>query len=186
MRPRGLGGARSPMAPAARKGSVSPGLRAPQPAHRNGCPENRRHGRGVPKRWFFEAAHVRRLPGTVAGVPATSRGQVRRCATDACNRHQNRAGPATGQDIREVEHAGPGQNCKWAAALLNCRAAQPRLPQLVEPRQGTDRPPMEVLQLCAGTRQKLADVKSTPVDRGKRCKSHRLLQEPEKPRRQNH
>jgi len=48
--------------------------------------------------------------------------------------------------------------------------------------QGTDRPLMEVLQLYAGTRQTLADVNSTPVERAKRSKSHRLPQEPEKPR----
>ena len=39
---------------------------------------------------------------------------------------------------------------------------------------------MEVLD--AGTRQKLADVKGTSVDRGKRSQSHRLPQEPERPR----
>lgn len=99
---------------------------------------------------------------------------------------ENRVGAATGQDIGEVEHAGPAQNCRRAAASLNCRAAQPRLPQSVERHQEIDGPPMEVLQLYAGTRQKLADVKSRPVDRGKRSKSHRLPQEPEEPLLQNH
>jgi hypothetical protein len=97
-----------------------------------------------------------------------------------------RRGAATGQDIKEVEYSGPAQNCKWAAALLCCRAAQPRLPKPVEPRQGTDRSPMEVLQFDAGTWQKLADVKSTPGDRGKRSKSHRLSQELEEPRLEDH
>ncbi len=45
---------------------------------------------------------------------------------------------------------------------------------------------MEVLQFDAGTWQKLADVKSTPVDRGKRSKSHRLSQELEEPRLEDH
>ena len=45
---------------------------------------------------------------------------------------------------------------------------------------------MEVLQFDAGTWQKLADVKITPVDRGKRSKSHRLSQELEEPRLEDH